>query len=152
MKKFITILALPLPMLAACEKYTTTVYVNTDAQCCGVSDPMNNIPWLRELGDEAQENVKQGKRQFSTTYMLFTNDTTGENMIVEDGDVWVIIYDCEGEKRHGGSYTIWNNSIKENGIHSAPAHVSPEPCVTCAQFFETHTFIDTIANYSITLK
>ena len=152
MKKGLAFALLLAFMLAACEKFERRVYVNEDAVCCGVTDPMHNISWLTDLSDKTQEKIDQGKRQFKTTYMLFINDTTGENMIVEDGDVWVYIYDCEGLKKHEGYYSISSGDLKKHGTKSASAHVSPAPCVTCKQFFDTHTFIDTLAYYSITLK
>lgn len=157
MKKGLAFALLLAFMLAACEKFERRVYVNEDAVCCGVTDPMHNIPWLKDLGDAAQEKISESKNPFRVTYMLFSNDSTGENMIVEEDDqsprvVWVHIYDCEGVKKHGGFYSIGSSDIKRYGVKSVSAHVSPAPCVTCPQFFDTHTFVDTIAYYNHTLK
>ncbi len=134
-------------MLAACEKYTTTVYVNTDAQCCGVSDPMNNIPWLKDLGDKAQNSVNSGESYFEMSYLLFANDTTGDNMIVHVNQIpyrvtWVKVYDCDGNIVIGsGHYSL--EAIKDD-INTKEA---PDPCDSCYRFFETHTFVDTLATY-----
>ena len=157
MKKGLVFALLLAFMLAACEKFERLVYENEDAVCCGVSDPMHNIPWLKDLGDAAQEKISESKNPFRMTYMLFSNDSTGENMIVEEDDqsprvVWVHIYDCEGLKKHEGYYSISSGDLKKHGTKLASAHVSPAPCATCPQFFETHLFVDTLAYYSITLK
>lgn len=147
MKKGLAFALLLAFMLAACEKFERRVYVNEDALCCGVADPMNNIPWLKDFGAKAQNKVNSGESYFEMSYLLFANDSTGDNMIVHINHIpkrvtWVEVYDCNGNIMIGsGHYSL--DAIKDD-INTKE---SPFPCDSCYQFFETHTFVDTLAAY-----
>lgn len=153
MKKGLAFALLLAFMLAACEKFERRVYVNEDAVCCGGSDPMHNIPWLKNINDSIQKRVLNEEEPFERSYLLFSNDTTGENMVVEvilnPTPVWVTIFKCDGTTIDSGAF---KSEIIRDEIGTKTSSVPPHFCRSCYQFFETHTFVNTIATYSITLN
>ena len=49
MEKLMFFVLLSLFLFVGCEKrYKRTICVNSEVECCGVKDPLNNLEWLRE--------------------------------------------------------------------------------------------------------
>ena len=126
MKKSLILLALPF-LLATCEsdrEYERNYYINTEAECCGVIDPMANIPWLREKSRWASDKVFHGTPPFNASILLFVNDSTMEDRIVElqnaygDKMAWIGIYDCNGEYIDQGHYN-YDDIISEINAKSS---------------------------------
>lgn len=152
MKRKFILLALPLLLLAACEKeHDRNYYINKTAECCGVIDPMANVPWLREKSRWASDKVFYGSSPFNASILLFVNDSTMEDRIVElqnsygDKEAWIGIYDCNGEFIDQGHYNN-DDIIREINTKSSGGDML-DPCDSCPEFFETHTFVDTLAIY-----
>lgn len=168
MKKVFAFVLLLAFMLAACEKkivpdndgnkdndgekvsvYETVYRINSDAVCCGVENPTENIPWLKELVSIYREGEEM-RFPFTDTFMVFTNDTTGEERVVRvnyDDFTTVWLYTCDGSWLDAGHYS---SDFIESAIETK-AQEPPKPCYLCEEFFKTHTLIDTLAYYECKL-
>lgn len=185
MKKYILIiLPLLIMSLAGCEqkpKFKMDIYVNTDAEICGVKDPMNNIDWLKEKLDYYRS--KEYLEPIKEDYCIYS-DSIGELCIVQVSqeryyrgyikDLQEISYlairirTCDRTALCGGA---WHNpkydfdAIPPTTPQSSNAQADPmyckkggyifsqqpDPCDECDEFFATHTFVGFIARIRNTL-
>lgn len=172
MKKYILIiLPLLIMRLAGCEqkpKFKMDIYVNTDAEICGVKDPMNNIDWLKENLDHYRS--KEYLEPVKEDYCIYS-DSLGELCIVQvwkDGYLGVRTYTCDKTVLWGGAWSslkydfdnIPPTTPQDSNPKAAPIHdkredsfekVPPKHCRECDEFFATHTFVGFIARIRNTL-
>ncbi len=159
MKKGLAFALLLAFILAACEKYDRYIEVGTDTECCGIADPMANIPWLREKNHWGRDNAFFGTSYFDVVILRYTNYLTLEDRIVEwtanePGDVhpWITIYDCAGEYIDEGIYDLQPyygvNAMQETAPPQSEMGIR-DTCGSCPQFFSTHILADTLAQYKV---
>ncbi len=162
LKKLIFFISISLISLVGCEqqidKKTTTeptvepnVWINTESECCGVKDPLNNLEWLREKSqfDEHNENPDYKYKYV----LLFRNQDTSADYIVVNyftRTSWTIIYACDGNEITGGEYELQKKAQNMKCIYSNKQNFEPAlPCDMCEKFFKTHSLIDTIAYHIV---
>ena len=83
MKKLIFFISLSLLTLVGCEekKYEcTSTWINPDVECCGVSDPINNLEWLNAIHLKQQSQYLYEKVEILC--LKYENKTTKEHSIL----------------------------------------------------------------------
>ena len=152
MKKGLAFALLLAFVLAACEKeekqFDRSFYVNKDAVCCGVENPIENLSWLNEEHIRAYDEMQASKEKSRRIFLLYRNDTTGEDNIVELVSRYTLVYhyDCNGNGE-GGYYNF--NDIPDVETQHTGLLSPPAPCQDCDTFFRTHYFVDTLAYYKV---
>lgn len=153
--KRIVFVVLPLLVLAGCERSYRNVYVNHDAEACGVADPVHTLDWMRDLNvKNATMTVVRDAEFFEINVCVYENEETGDSYIAEFFSTWqsgVSVYDCDGNLKLGGA---WENPHSEF-VGKKPKWKNEdemmeavlEPCMECEEFFESHTLKDHVARY-----
>ena len=120
------------------------IWINSDVECCGVKDPLNNLGWLKEKSRFYEYN--EAPLNDYNYIFLYRNTLTDKDHIVVNYYYsrvsWVIIYDCEGNLIDGGGYSILK---RVQIVNREFLSEGPEPCDTCDEFFQTHVLMDTIS-------
>ena len=101
MKRLFFIL-LSLLILVGCEekKYEcTSTWINPDVECCGVSDPINNLEWLNAIHLKQQSQYLYGHKA-EILCLKYENKTTKEHSILfyehKNSPRTVSAYYCNG--------------------------------------------------------
>ena len=157
LKKLFFFIPISLLFLVGCEQPTKPpteskieheIWINTEAECCGVKNPLSNLEWLKFMYEDFVSNHIQNLKQPEFIF-VFENDTTSENFIVFDrqGEYsgWMAIYDCTGNILDNGTYNYVTKSKTFDNINKSPSI----PCFICEEFLNTHTLIDTIAYFIV---
>ena len=155
MKKSIFIIAIfALILLVGCERnYDRTIWINPDAECCGVKDPINNLEWLKDWYKDSyfNEELVLGAKIYGEFILLYQNKTTLEEFIIikrkyHYPTAFYIINYCSGERLALGNYSDINDNLLEpKQKKNRMLYISEPECDICAYFFDTHILIDTIA-------
>ena len=119
----------------SCEKKPTfKIYENKVIECCGVSDPVENLVWLKETIEEIPSySVFSAK--------LYVNNKDNSQFIVTKGPIFTIVYDCAGQILFSGAYS---GEMDTNNKMQKTQQVPPKPCGECEEFFKTHHFVGII--------
>ena len=147
MKKLMFFVLLSLFLFVGCEKrYKRTICVNSEVECCGVKDPLNNLEWLREAS-RFDDYIDNSSSDYNYIFLFRNKETQKDHIVIDyySSVSWVRIYDCEGVRIDGGHYSLQN---QPKYVKTKIANDPPEPCDTCDEFFRTHVLVDTIA-YSV---
>ncbi|MGM9805197.1 MAG: hypothetical protein ACI3Z7_02045 [Candidatus Aphodosoma sp.] len=163
MNRYILLLPVLFLMLTGCEKkYKVDVYVNHEAEICGVKDPANNIDWLKSELDYLKNSACHDQSMYDCTIYA---DSVGELSIVFVGitpPYWLtyaMACKCDGSKFMVGYWwSPWYDfdAIPPTTPRNSDTYCSPNSndvfMSTSADyrpevdtFFNTHTFVDFIA-------
>ena len=147
MEKLMFIVLLFLFLFVGCEKrYERTSWVNSEVECGGVKDPLNNLEWLREAS-RFDDYIDNSSSDYNYIFLFRNKETQKDHIVIDyySSVSCVRIYDCEGVRIDGGHYSLQNQpKYAKTKIANGP----PAPCDTCDEFFRTHVLVDTIA-YSV---
>ena len=95
-------ISLSLLILVGCEekKYEcTSTWINPDVECCGVSDPINNLEWLNKIHLKQQSQYLYGSKA-EILCLKYENKTTKEHSILfyehKNSPRTVSAYYCNG--------------------------------------------------------
>ena len=109
MKKLIFFISLSVLILVGCEekKYEcTSTWINPDVECCGVSDPINNLEWLNAIHLKQQSQYLYGNKA-EILCLKYENKITKEHSILfyehNVNSRIVSTHDCNGGYLFGGS-------------------------------------------------
>ena len=158
MKKLIFFILLSLLILVGCEKrYERTIWVNSDVECCGGKDPLNNLEWLNDWYDSSFFNEENELERHSYGFIyVFENDSTLENFVVtrihkyKNYPSWFQLYTCDGELIDEGIYWDYNSEYATPDVvfqKSNSQYIEPRGCVMCGVFFDAHVLVDTMAYF-----
>ena len=154
LKKLIFFIPISLLFLVGCEQPTKPpteskieheIWINTEAECCGVKDPLNNLKWIDETFMFGEHN--ESPAYDYCYFLLFRNNETLKDHIVVNAFIetnCITICDCDGNIIDGGAYHLQNYQKDDEYINDIKPTMA-QPCDTCEEFFRTHTLIDTIA-------
>lgn len=114
------------------QKYE--IYENRVITCCGVSNPTENLGWLKTLINEYPISAK-------LSIKLYQNNSNNTLNIVIEDDIFTRVYNCDGENLFGGHYYGATNVPQ---YKSTNQFVAPVPCDKCEEFYKTHHFVGLI--------
>jgi hypothetical protein len=89
LKKLISFIFISLLFLVGCEQPTKSptepkteheIWINTEAECCGVKDPLNNLKWIDETFMFGEHN--ESPSYDYCYFLLFRNNETLKDHIV----------------------------------------------------------------------
>ena len=158
MRKLVFFISLSLLTLVGCEnKYEYTIWINNDAECCGVKDPLNNLEWLKRwYNDSYLGGYPKGYFDTSVYQIvyLFHNDSTLQDCIItrtfcDNYKNYFEIFSCDGylidHGRYNYDYTKLDIKIQKTKTDASQNIPSVEECNLCNYFLKTYTLVDTIA-------
>ncbi len=124
----------------SCEKQQKfNIYENRVIECCGVSDPTKNLEWLNTL-------IKDIQPYEAFSIKLYQNNADKSLKIVTEGQIFTMVYNCNGDILFGGHYYGETNIPQ---VKSNIQTVSPVPCYECEEFYNTHHFVGIIYEKTI---
>ena len=160
MKRLFFIL-LSLLILVGCEekKYEcTSTWINPDVECCGVSDPINNLEWLNAIHLKQQSQYLYGSKA-EILCLKYENKITKEHSILfykhKIYPYSVKGYSCCGKKYFGGTLGqspdyvdifTYNKSITRSSEPMAP-HIYVDADIWNT-FVQENVLMDTLAIYT----
>lgn len=119
----------------SCDKQQKfEIYENRVITCCGVSNPIENLEWLKMLINEYSISEE-------LSIKLYQNNSNNTINIVVEDDIFTKVYNCDGENLFGGHYYGATNVPQDK---LANQYVSPMPCDSCEEFYNTHHFVGLI--------
>lgn len=111
------------------QKYV--IYENRVITCCGVSNPTENLEWLKTLINEYSIYTE-------LSIKLYRNNSDKTLNIVVEDNIFTKVYNCDGENLFGGHYSGAKNISQDKSTNQ---NTSPIPCEKCEEFYNTHHFV-----------
>jgi hypothetical protein len=119
----------------SCDKQQKfEIYENRVIACCGISNPTENLEWLKTL-------MKDLESYSALSIKLYQDNANNTLKIVIEDNIFTRVYNCDGEFQFGGHYSGATNVPQ--GKSNIPS-VSPVPCGQCEEFYNTHHFVGLI--------
>ena len=154
MKTVIIFLVLISGILSGCEpkiQYDCQVWVNEEAEVCGVKNPIENIDWLKKINqlyvDDFNYYVKSNK-YYEYVLSIYENNISAERyFVIQWFSEYYEAYDCsQNEPFKAGKWKKENqSSTQQQNVQPSPLH---EPiCEGCDEFFENSTFLYDLVIY-----
>ena len=158
MKKLIFFISLSVLILVGCEekKYEcTSTWINPDVECCGVSDPINNLEWLNAIHLKQQSQYLYGSKA-EILCLKYENKITKEHSILfykhNVNSRIVSTHDCNGEYLWSGSLGASPEYID---IFSSNQYTRSSECMQPHMgshiwntFVQENILMDTLARYT----
>ena len=150
MKKILIILVAVFA-LSSCGSMDRIVWVNPEAEACGVSQPLHNIDWLRQIDEDlAFRTFQTESESYYDIYLTaYKCDTIDDSYIVTFANTYhtyVEVRDCSGEMVMQG---VYHQNPYTDFVSEMPADTTGRnvPCVECDEFFANHHLVDKLSHY-----